>query len=200
VQDSFNPKNVAALAHHLDIPPSLMFMSCPGPNSGILSPVLARASYPFHNSKAAISNSSCITEVFKHLQPFNHIAANDHLGNTEIQNMRIRKNLLLPLRAIIHNRHSYTAAFGSSFSAAAVELASAAYLRSSIPNATLRIVGWKDAIVKPKGSLILDSHPSGRRSSMRMDSRSEARPPNIVKKIEALHKKVEVIDRGREGE
>ncbi|KIJ98667.1 hypothetical protein K443DRAFT_626861, partial [Laccaria amethystina LaAM-08-1] len=72
VQDSFNPKNVAALAHHLDIPPSLMFMSCPGPNSGILSPVLARASYPFHNSKAAISNSSCITEVFKHLQPFNH--------------------------------------------------------------------------------------------------------------------------------
>lgn len=34
VQNDFNPKNVAALAHHLNIPPSLMFMNCPGPNFG----------------------------------------------------------------------------------------------------------------------------------------------------------------------
>ncbi|KAJ4483760.1 AAAP amino acid permease [Lentinula aciculospora] len=31
VTGSFNPMNVAALAHRLSIPPSLMFMSCPGP-------------------------------------------------------------------------------------------------------------------------------------------------------------------------
>ncbi|KAJ7342876.1 amino acid permease-domain-containing protein [Mycena albidolilacea] len=31
VQGLFSPSNVAALAHRLQIPPSLMFMSCPGP-------------------------------------------------------------------------------------------------------------------------------------------------------------------------
>ncbi|KAE9408697.1 AAAP amino acid permease [Gymnopus androsaceus JB14] len=31
VPGTFNPVNVATLAHHLDIEPSLMFMSCPGP-------------------------------------------------------------------------------------------------------------------------------------------------------------------------
>jgi len=128
------------------------------------------------------------------------------------QNIRIRD--IIDFRGEIHcptkicffhvaqlfiNRHSYAAGFGSPLSAAAVELASAAYLLSSIPNATLRTVGCKDAIVKPKGSLILDSHPSGRRSSMRMDSRSEARLPNIVKIVEELQKMVEIIDRGGKG-
>ncbi|KAJ3964665.1 AAAP amino acid permease [Lentinula raphanica] len=32
VAGAFNPINVAALAHRLSIPPSLMFMSCPGPS------------------------------------------------------------------------------------------------------------------------------------------------------------------------
>ncbi|KAF9556823.1 hypothetical protein CPC08DRAFT_641000 [Agrocybe pediades] len=31
VEGQFNPVNVAALSHHLDIPQSLMFMTCPGP-------------------------------------------------------------------------------------------------------------------------------------------------------------------------
>jgi len=30
IEDSFTPSNVAALAHHLQIPRSLMFISCPG--------------------------------------------------------------------------------------------------------------------------------------------------------------------------
>jgi hypothetical protein len=30
VEDSFTPSNVAALAHQLQVPRSLMFMSCPG--------------------------------------------------------------------------------------------------------------------------------------------------------------------------
>jgi len=32
VRASFNPVNVAALGHQLSIPPSLMFISCPGPH------------------------------------------------------------------------------------------------------------------------------------------------------------------------
>jgi hypothetical protein len=32
IEGQFDPKNVAALAHHLKIPRSLMFMSSPGPN------------------------------------------------------------------------------------------------------------------------------------------------------------------------
>ncbi|KAI6165303.1 amino acid permease-domain-containing protein [Pisolithus thermaeus] len=32
VEEQFTPKNVAALAHQLNIPTSLMFMSCPGPS------------------------------------------------------------------------------------------------------------------------------------------------------------------------
>lgn len=32
VAGSFEPDNVASLAHHLNIPPALMFMSCPGPD------------------------------------------------------------------------------------------------------------------------------------------------------------------------
>lgn len=30
VEGSFEPANVAALSHHLHIPQSLMFMTCPG--------------------------------------------------------------------------------------------------------------------------------------------------------------------------
>ena len=96
------------------------------------------------------------------------------------------KNCYFRFAQLFTTRHSYTAGFGSPLSAAAVELASAAYGRSSIPNITLKTVGCKDAIVKPKGSLILDSHPSGRRSSMKMDSRSETRLPNIVKIVDEL--------------
>ena len=32
VAGSFEPANVASLAHHLKIPPALMFMTCPGPD------------------------------------------------------------------------------------------------------------------------------------------------------------------------
>ena len=32
VEGNFNPQKVAALAHRLEIPASLMFMCCPGPN------------------------------------------------------------------------------------------------------------------------------------------------------------------------
>ncbi|RXW21510.1 hypothetical protein EST38_g4323 [Candolleomyces aberdarensis] len=32
IEDTFEPRTVHALAHHLDIPPSLMFISCPGPD------------------------------------------------------------------------------------------------------------------------------------------------------------------------
>lgn len=32
VEGEFNPQTVAALAHRLQIPTSLMFMCCPGPN------------------------------------------------------------------------------------------------------------------------------------------------------------------------
>ncbi|KAJ3533314.1 hypothetical protein NMY22_g7383 [Coprinellus aureogranulatus] len=31
IEGTFDPPSVHALAHHLDIPTSLMFMSCPGP-------------------------------------------------------------------------------------------------------------------------------------------------------------------------
>jgi hypothetical protein len=32
IKGQFDPKNLAALSHHLEIPRSLMFMSSPGPN------------------------------------------------------------------------------------------------------------------------------------------------------------------------
>lgn len=32
VEGDFNPQTVAALAHRLEIPTSMMFMCCPGPN------------------------------------------------------------------------------------------------------------------------------------------------------------------------
>jgi hypothetical protein len=34
IKGQFDPKNLAALSHHLNIPRALMFMSSPGPNFG----------------------------------------------------------------------------------------------------------------------------------------------------------------------
>lgn len=57
---------------------------------------------------------------------------------------------------------------------------------SSMASSTLSTVRLKVVIVSPWRFRMRGSHPSGRRSSMRMVSRSRIRPPNIVSIVDEL--------------
>jgi len=57
---------------------------------------------------------------------------------------------------------------------------------SLIPSSTLNTIPFIEIIVSPLRDLILGSHPSGMRSSIRRGSRSRTWPPNIVKRVDEL--------------
>lgn len=59
-------------------------------------------------------------------------------------------------------------------------------LRSSTPRLTFSTVTLNPNIVRPKTSRIRGSHPSGKRSSLRNTAMSSSRPPNAVRRLEAL--------------
>ena len=60
------------------------------------------------------------------------------------------------------------------------------YSFATVPISILRILKIDAVNVRPFLLLTRDSQPSGIRSSIRIDWRSSTRPPNIVRKNEAL--------------
>lgn len=60
------------------------------------------------------------------------------------------------------------------------------YLFSLMPNSTFNTVLLKEPMVRPSCFLMRDSHPSGRRSSIKIDSKSSTRPPKMVRSVEEL--------------